>query len=49
LTAAYLQEEGDHPPDHPAEEGIGPDVDRHEPTLPPDPDRVNGPNRLRVR
>ena len=44
LSAADLQQEGDHPADHPAEEGIGSDVDRHEPALPPDPDRVHGPD-----
>ena len=49
LAEADLQEDGHHPPDHPAQEGVGPDVDRHEPALPPDPDRMHGPDRRAVR
>ena len=45
LSQADLQEDGHHPTDHPPQEGIGPDVDRHEPALPPDPDRHDGPDR----
>jgi hypothetical protein len=49
LSFADLQEGGDHPADHPPKEGIGADVDRHEPAVPPDPDRMHGPDRLAVR
>jgi hypothetical protein len=44
-----LEEDGHNPSHHLAEKGIGRDVDRHERTFPPDPDRVNGPHRLPVR
>src|SRR5258705_273002 len=49
FSATDLQEDGHDTPDHPPQEGVGPDVDRHELTRPADPDRVNGPNRLPVR
>src|SRR4029078_13471291 len=45
VSLAGLQEDGDHPPDHAPEEGVRPDVDRHEHSLPPDPDRMDGPAR----
>ena len=48
VTAPDLQEDGHDPPHHPPEEGIRPDVDRHERPLPPDPDRVNGSDRRAV-
>ena len=46
LSATDLQEDGHDPADHAPEEGIRPDVDRHERAFPPDPDRVNGPDRV---
>ncbi len=41
-----VQKDCHHPADHPPEEGIRSDVDRHERSLPPDPDRMDGPDRL---
>ena len=44
-----LEEDGHDPSHHPAQEGVGRDVDRHERSGPPDPDRMHGPDRLPVR
>ncbi len=44
----HPDERGGHAPDHPAKKGVGPDIDRDEAPLPPDPDRVNGSDRLRI-
>ena len=49
LSETDLQEDGHHAPDHPAQEGVGPDVDRHQPAFPSDPDRMHGPDRRSVR
>ena len=46
--APDLQEDGHDSPDHAPEEGIRSDVDRHERSLPPDPNRVDGPDRRSV-
>ena len=45
----HLDEAGHDPPDHLAQKGIGGDVDRHQRPFPPDPDPVEGPDRLPVR
>ncbi len=49
LSATHLQEAGHDPTDHLAKEGICRDVDRHDRSRPPDPDPVQGPDRLPVR
>jgi hypothetical protein len=49
LSETDLQEDGHHAPDHPTQEGVGPDVDRHQPAFPSDPDRMHGPDRRSVR
>jgi hypothetical protein len=46
---ADLQEGGHDSPDHLAQEGVGGDVDRHQRARPPDPDPMQGPDRLPVR
>ncbi len=39
LSKTDRHEGGNHPSNHPPQEGFGPDVDRHDPALPTDPDR----------
>ena len=48
VTATNLDENRRDPTDHPLQECIGGDVDRHLRASAPDPDPVNGPNRRRA-
>ena len=46
IDATDRQERRDHPPNHPAKEGVGSHVDRDRRTLLPDAEPMDGPDRV---
>ena len=44
----HREQGGDHAPDHPSQEGVGPDIDRDLVPNPPDPNVMHVPDRLRI-